>query len=113
LRTNPNHWSAERTLARLEYLNLGPRKEDRAAIAIVGFSQADDWLALRQPVLKMTRGNTGTTLAIVRSAYGHSFVAVMSRSNTISPSRWTPYMVKVSWSPLTMEQSKARSLRPT
>ena len=82
-------------------------------MAIVGLAQTDDWLALSQPVLEMTSGNTGTTLAIGRSAYGHSFVAVMSGSTTISPSRWPPYMVKVSWSPLTMEQSKARSLRPT
>jgi hypothetical protein len=35
-------------------------------MAVVGLSQADDWLALIQPVLEMTNGNTGTILAIVR-----------------------------------------------
>ena len=42
----------------------------------------DGTLAPGQVVVELTSGNTGTGLAIVCAAFGHPFVAVMSRGNS-------------------------------
>jgi cysteine synthase A len=76
-----------RVLAKLEYLNPGSSKKDRVALEIVRRARADGRLQPGQAVVELTSGNTGTGLAIVCSALGHPFVAVMSRGNTIERAR--------------------------
>lgn len=74
-----------RILAKLEYLNPGFSKKDRAALGIVEAARADGALRPGQVVVELTSGNMGTGLAIVCAALGHPFVAVMSCGN--SPER--------------------------
>ncbi|MBJ6372102.1 PLP-dependent cysteine synthase family protein [Sedimentitalea arenosa] len=74
-----------RILAKLDYLNPGSSKKDRAARGIIEAARADGSLAPGQTVVELTSGNMGTGLAIVCGALGHPFVAVMSRGN--SPER--------------------------
>ena len=74
-----------RILAKLDYLNPGFSKKDRAARGIVEAARADGSLAPGQTVVELTSGNMGTGLAIVCGVLGHPFVAVMSRGN--SPER--------------------------
>ncbi|MDU9004125.1 PLP-dependent cysteine synthase family protein [Sedimentitalea todarodis] len=74
-----------RILAKLDYLNPGFSKKDRAARGIIEIARADGSLAAGQTVVELTSGNMGTGLAIVCSVLGHPFVAVMSRGN--SPER--------------------------
>ncbi len=74
-----------RILAKLDYLNPGFSKKDRAARGIIDAARADGSLAPGQTVVELTSGNMGTGLAIVCSVVGHPFVAVMSRGN--SPER--------------------------
>lgn len=71
-----------RILAKLEYLNPGHSKKDRIALEMIREARADGSLREGQPVVELTSGNTGTGLAIVCRAFGHPFVAVMSRGNT-------------------------------
>jgi cysteine synthase A len=74
-----------RILAKLDYLNPGFSKKDRAALGILDAAGADGSLAPGQTVIELTSGNMGTGLAIVCALRGHPFVAVMSRGN--SPER--------------------------
>lgn len=74
-----------RILAKLDYLNPGFSKKDRAARGIINAVIADGTLAPGQTVVELTSGNMGTGLAIVCAAYSHPFIAVMSRGN--SPER--------------------------
>ncbi len=74
-----------RILAKLDYLNPGFSKKDRAACGIIDAAIADGSLVPGQEVVELTSGNMGTGLAIVCAARGHPFVAVMSRGN--SPER--------------------------
>ena len=74
-----------RILAKLDYLNPGFSKKDRAARGIIRAAIASGALAPGQEVVELTSGNMGTGLAIVCAAFGHPFVAVMSRGN--SPER--------------------------
>ena len=74
-----------RVLAKLDYLNPGHSKKDRAALGIIDAARADGRLAPGQTVVELTSGNMGTGLAIVCALRGHPFVAVMSRGN--SPER--------------------------
>lgn len=74
-----------RILAKLDYLNPGFSKKDRAARAIIDTAISGGALAPGQTVVELTSGNMGTGLAIVCTARGHPFVAVMSRGN--SPER--------------------------
>lgn len=73
--------------AKLEYLNPGFSKKDRAALAIVEEAEADGQLSPGQTVVELTSGNMGTGLAIVCAAKGYPFVAVMSRGNSIERAR--------------------------
>lgn len=72
-------------LAKLEYLNPGSSKKDRAAQGILDEARRSGALKPGQTVIELTSGNTGTGLAILCAVQGHPFVAVMSRGN--SPER--------------------------
>lgn len=74
-----------RILAKLDYLNPGFSKKDRAAKGIIEAAEESGALAPGQVVVELTSGNMGTGLAIVCAIKGYPFVAVMSRGN--SPER--------------------------
>lgn len=74
-----------RILMKLEYLNPGASKKDRAALCIVEEAERSGELQPGQTVLELTSGNMGTGLAIVCAVRGYPFVAVMSAGN--SPER--------------------------
>jgi cysteine synthase A len=71
-----------RILMKLEYLNPGFSKKDRAALRIVEEAERKGELQPGQTVIELTSGNMGTGLAIVCIARGYPFVAVMSRGNS-------------------------------
>ncbi|MEE4349333.1 MAG: cysteine synthase family protein [Pacificimonas sp.] len=71
-----------RILAKLECFNPGYSKKDRAALRTVEDARANGSLAPGQVVVELTSGNMGTGLAIAALAFGHPFVAVMSRGNS-------------------------------
>ncbi|MHA6264212.1 PLP-dependent cysteine synthase family protein [Arenibacterium sp. CAU 1754] len=79
------HGLTGRIMAKLDYLNPGFSKKDRAALGIITAARADGTLKPGQTVVELTSGNMGTGLAIVCAQRGHPFVAVMSRGN--SPER--------------------------
>ena len=72
-------------LAKLDYLNPGFSKKDRAALGAIEHAEAAGMLSPGQTVVELTSGNMGTGLAIVCSIRGYPFIAVMSRGN--SPER--------------------------
>lgn len=69
-------------LAKLEMLNPGYSKKDRAARQIIFEARESGDLQDGQTVVELTSGNMGTGLAIVCGVLGHPFVAVMSRGNS-------------------------------
>ncbi|MFM7467931.1 MAG: PLP-dependent cysteine synthase family protein [Vampirovibrionales bacterium] len=69
-------------LAKLEYLNPGFSKKDRVALSIIEQAERMGELTHGQTIVELTSGNTGTGLAIVCSAKGYPFVAVMSEGNS-------------------------------
>lgn len=71
-----------RILAKLDYMNPGFSKKDRAAKGIIEAAEAEGNLAPGQTVVELTSGNMGTGLAIVCGIKGYPFVAVMSRGNS-------------------------------
>ena len=71
-----------RILIKLEYLNPGLSKKDRAALRIIEEAEQSGALEPGQTVLELTSGNMGTGLAIVCAVKGYPFVAVMSKGNT-------------------------------
>ncbi len=73
---------AGRIFAKLEMLNPGFSKKDRAARQIIEDAEADGILTPGETVVELTSGNMGTGLAIVCATKGHPFVAVMSRGNS-------------------------------
>lgn len=74
-----------RILLKLDYLNPGSSKKDRAARQIIEEAERSGALQRGQTVVELTSGNMGTGLAIVCGVKGYRFVAVMSRGN--SPER--------------------------
>jgi cysteine synthase len=74
-----------RVLLKLDYLNSGFSKKDRAALGIIKEAESSGALHTGQTVIELTNGNMGTGLAIVCAVKGYRFVAVMSRGN--SPER--------------------------
>ncbi|MEM7075281.1 MAG: cysteine synthase family protein [Pseudomonadota bacterium] len=76
-----------RLLAKLDYLQPGFSKKDRAARAIIERARADGTLCPGQTVVELTSGNMGTGLAIVCAVLGHPFVAVMSLGNSTERAR--------------------------
>lgn len=69
-------------LAKLDYLNPGFSKKDRAALGIVEEAERSGALQPGQTVVELTSGNMGTGLAIVCGVRGYPFVAVMSKGNS-------------------------------
>lgn len=69
-------------LAKLDYLNPGFSKKDRAALGIIEEAERNGNLRPGQTVVELTSGNMGTGLAIVCAIKGYSFVAVMSKGNS-------------------------------
>ncbi|SFL74058.1 PLP-dependent cysteine synthase family protein [Shimia aestuarii] len=76
-----------RMLAKLDYLNPGFSKKDRAAKGIIEMAEASGALRPGQTVVELTSGNMGTGLAIVCGLKGYPFVAVMSRGNSVERAR--------------------------
>ena len=72
-------------LAKLDYLNPGFSKKDRAAKGLIEDAERKGLLRPGQTVVELTSGNMGTGLAIVCAIKGYPFVAVMSKGN--SPER--------------------------
>ncbi|CAD5247044.1 Cysteine synthase [Bosea sp. 62] len=69
-------------LAKLDYLNPGFSKKDRAALGIIEEAEASGALKPGQTVVELTSGNMGTGLAIVCGIRGYPFIAVMSKGNS-------------------------------
>ncbi len=69
-------------LAKLEYLNPGFSKKDRAALGIIEEAERSGVLNPGQTVVELTSGNMGTGLAIICAIKGYPFVAVMSKGNS-------------------------------
>jgi cysteine synthase A len=76
------HGLPGRILLKLDYLNPGFSKKDRAARGIVEEAERSGLLRAGQTVVELTSGNMGTGLAIVCAVKGYPFVAVMSRGNS-------------------------------
>jgi cysteine synthase A len=72
-------------LAKLDYLNPGFSKKDRAARGLIEEAERSGQLAPGQTVVELTSGNMGAGLAIVCRIKGYPFIAVMSKGN--SPER--------------------------
>ena len=71
-----------RILLKLDYLNPGFSKKDRAALRIIEEAERSGALRAGQTVVELTSGNMGTGLAIVCAVKGYPFIAVMSRGNS-------------------------------
>ncbi|MCL4109696.1 UNVERIFIED_CONTAM: hypothetical protein GTU68_018423 [Idotea baltica] len=69
-------------LAKLDHLNPGFSKKDRAALGVIEEAEREGWLKPGQTVVELTSGNMGTGLAIVCAVKGYPFVAVMSEGNS-------------------------------
>jgi len=76
-----------RILLKLDYLNPGFSKKDRAALWIIEEAERSATLRPGQTVVELTSGNMGTGLAIVCAVKGYHFVAVMSRGNSLERAR--------------------------
>ncbi len=74
-------------VAKLDYLNPGFSKKDRAARGIIEAAEKDGTLRPGQTVVELTSGNMGTGLAIVCSVKGYPFIAVMSKGNSAERAR--------------------------
>ncbi|MEP1930322.1 MAG: cysteine synthase family protein [Paracoccaceae bacterium] len=84
-RLTKHHGCDGTILAKLDYLNPGFSKKDRAALGVLNAAERDGSLKPGQTVVELTSGNMGTGLAIVCGIKGYPFVAVMSKGN--SPER--------------------------
>lgn len=73
--------------AKLEYLNPGFSKKDRAALQMIVEAEEEGELLPGQTVIELTSGNTGTGLAIVCAGKGYPFIAVMSKGNSVERAR--------------------------
>jgi cysteine synthase A len=76
-----------RILLKLDYLNPGFSKKDRAALGIIEEAERSGALLPGQTVVELTSGNMGTGLAIVCAVKSHPFIAVMSRGNSMERAR--------------------------
>jgi cysteine synthase len=77
------HYGVEGAIvAKLDYLNPGFSKKDRAARGIIEAAERDGTLRPMQTVVELTSGNMGTGLAIVCGVKGYPFIAVMSKGNS-------------------------------
>jgi len=69
--------------AKLEHLNPSFSKKDRIGLGMIEMAESKGLLKKGQPVLEVTSGNTGTSLALVCAAKGYRFICCMSRGNSI------------------------------
>lgn len=69
-------------LAKLEYLNPGHSKKDRAALGVIAELERKGTLRPGMTVVELTSGNMGTGLAYICAIKGYRFVAVMSKGNS-------------------------------
>ncbi|MCL2397368.1 MAG: cysteine synthase family protein [Defluviitaleaceae bacterium] len=69
--------------AKLEQLNPTYSKKDRIALGMIENAEKKGLLRPGQPVLEMTSGNTGTSIAMVCSAKGYPFICVISKGNSV------------------------------
>ncbi|MGX9356460.1 PLP-dependent cysteine synthase family protein [Roseobacteraceae bacterium S113] len=69
-------------LAKLDHLNPGFSKKDRAALGVIEEAERAGELSRGQCVVELTSGNMGTGLAIVCAIKEYPFVAVMSEGNS-------------------------------
>jgi cysteine synthase len=76
-----------RILLKLDYLNPGFSKKDRAALGIIEEAERSGALRPGQTVVELTSGNMGTGLAIVCAVKRYPFVAVISRGNSAERAR--------------------------
>jgi cysteine synthase A len=74
-------------VAKLDYLNPGLSKKDRAAKGIIEEAERLGLLEPGQPVVELTSGNMGTGLAICCAIKGYPFIAVMSKGNSLERAR--------------------------
>ncbi len=73
--------------AKLEYLNPGFSKKDRVALQMITEAEEAGLLTPGQAVVELTSGNTGTGLAIACACKGYSFIACMSKGNSMERAR--------------------------
>ena len=73
--------------AKLEYLNPGFSKKDRAALQIIEEAERAGKLNPGQTVIELTSGNAGTGMAMVCAVKGYHFIAVMSKGNSYERAR--------------------------
>jgi cysteine synthase A len=76
-----------RILLKLDFLNPGSSKKDRAALGMIQEAERSGALRPGQTVVELTSGNMGTGLAIICAVKGYPFVAVMSRGNSAERAR--------------------------
>jgi len=69
--------------AKLEHMNPSFSKKDRIALGMIELAERKGLLKPGQPVLEVTSGNTGTSVALVCAAKGYRFICCMSRGNSI------------------------------
>ena len=69
--------------AKLEHLNPSFSKKDRIALGMVEMAEKNGNIKPGQPVLEVTSGNTGTSIALVCAAKGYRFICCMSKGNSI------------------------------
>ncbi len=69
-------------VAKLDFLNPGFSKKDRAARGIIEAAEREGTLRPGQTVVELTSGNMGTGLALVCGIKGYPFIAVMSKGNS-------------------------------
>ncbi|MBL4810938.1 MAG: cysteine synthase family protein [Rhodobacteraceae bacterium] len=81
-RLTRKHGLKGRIMAKLDYLNPGYSKKDRAALGVIDEAEARDLLEPGQVVVELTSGNMGAGLAMVCALRGYPFVAVMSAGNS-------------------------------
>ncbi|MEE4217213.1 MAG: cysteine synthase family protein [Xanthomonadales bacterium] len=76
-----------RIVAKLEMLNPGFSKKDRAALRIIDEAERRGDIQPGDTVVELTSGNMGTGLAIVCVVRDYRFVAVMSKGNSSERAR--------------------------
>ena len=69
--------------AKLEHLNPSFSKKDRIALGMIEMAEKNGQIKPGRPVLEVTSGNTGTSLALVCAARGYRFICCMSKGNSI------------------------------
>jgi len=69
--------------AKLEHMNPSFSKKDRIALGMIEMAEKQGLLKPGQPVVEVTSGNTGTSLALVCAAKGYRFICCMSKGNSV------------------------------